>query len=225
MSSILKALKKMEQEKMACSDGPLEIDVQIVRDSGVAHHPRSTFLRSILPASLIFICGSAATYLYLNISDPKSIKPRPSNTAEIEKTIATEMPHILIPQGKATVESVKEPASANLQKTKSPARPAHEKLKTKTAQSAAPPQNATINQSHEKPEEQQRAVSEIVPLLRVNGIAFQPEGSDSAAIVNGTHVTGGSSINGARVEEILKDRVRFNYKGESIEVLLGRSNH
>ncbi|MEI6213643.1 MAG: hypothetical protein WCP10_06010 [Desulfuromonadales bacterium] len=44
------------------------------------------------------------------------------------------------------------------------------------------------------------------------------------AIINGVPVVIGSKIEGAVVEEIRKERVRFSYKGDIIEVSLGRSN-
>lgn len=61
-------------------------------------------------------------------------------------------------------------------------------------------------------------------VLKVDGIAFQEGAADSLAVVNGTTVSKGSVIEGVRVEEIQKDRVRFSRGGEKFEVILDKSN-
>jgi len=61
------------------------------------------------------------------------------------------------------------------------------------------------------------------PVLKVNGIAFQ-DGADSVAVINGVTVSNGSVIEGARVEEIQKDRVRFSRGGERFDIILDKSN-
>jgi len=62
------------------------------------------------------------------------------------------------------------------------------------------------------------------PTLRVDGIAYHLGSADSLAVVNGTTVYAGAIVEGAKVEEIGKDRIRFNYEGERFEVPLGKSN-
>ncbi len=70
-----------------------------------------------------------------------------------------------------------------------------------------------------------QAVDKSMPVLRVNGIAFQASGGvDNMAIVNGTPVSGGSLIEGTIVEEVQKDRVLFQRNGERFSILLGQSN-
>jgi general secretion pathway protein B len=44
------------------------------------------------------------------------------------------------------------------------------------------------------------------------------------AVVNGIPVSNGSVVEGARVEDIQRDRVRFSYGGERFEVTLGKTN-
>jgi type II secretory pathway component PulC len=61
------------------------------------------------------------------------------------------------------------------------------------------------------------------PVLKVDGIAFQ-DGADSVAVINGVTVSNGSVIEGARVEEIQKDRVRFSRDGETFDIILDKSN-
>ncbi len=58
----------------------------------------------------------------------------------------------------------------------------------------------------------------------MEGIAFQDGGTDSVAVVNGAAVSKGSVIEGARVEEILKDRVKFSRGSEKFEIILDKTN-
>jgi type II secretory pathway component PulC len=61
------------------------------------------------------------------------------------------------------------------------------------------------------------------PVLKLHGIAFQ-DGAESAAVVNGVTLSNGSVIEGARVVEIQKDRVRFRRGGETFEIILDKAN-
>lgn len=67
------------------------------------------------------------------------------------------------------------------------------------------------------------AVTPVKAVLKVHGIAFQ-DGAESAAVVNGITVSNGSVIEGAKVEEIQKDRVRFSRGGEMFDIILDKSN-
>ena len=66
-------------------------------------------------------------------------------------------------------------------------------------------------------------VTPAKPVLKVNGIAFQ-DGADSVAVINGITVSKGSVIEGVRVEEIQKDRVRFSRGEEKFDIILDKSN-
>jgi general secretion pathway protein B len=61
--------------------------------------------------------------------------------------------------------------------------------------------------------------------LTVSGIAWQKESTSRLAVVNGVPVIQGAVVAGARVEEILPDRVRFT-RGDSrsFEVFLGKTS-
>lgn len=71
---------------------------------------------------------------------------------------------------------------------------------------------------------QQSPKTELPPVLKVNGIAYQARDEDSMAVVNGVTVSNGSIIAGAKVEGVLPDRVQFSFKGEKFDVFLGKSN-
>ncbi|MRR53857.1 MAG: hypothetical protein EG822_05005 [Deltaproteobacteria bacterium] len=58
------------------------------------------------------------------------------------------------------------------------------------------------------------------PALTVTGIAWEKDSPVHLAIVNGTSVVEGSLVNGAKVEKILPDRVRFTFENRSFDVPL-----
>jgi general secretion pathway protein B len=62
------------------------------------------------------------------------------------------------------------------------------------------------------------------PHLAVSGIVFQSDRQARLAVVNDLPVMEGTIIEGARIEEILADRVRFTWEGSTVEVGLGESN-
>ncbi len=61
------------------------------------------------------------------------------------------------------------------------------------------------------------------PAFSVSGIAWNKDSADRLAIVNGQPLTTGSFLEGAVVEEILPDRVRFSQGGRTFEVHLSKS--
>lgn len=63
-----------------------------------------------------------------------------------------------------------------------------------------------------------------IAVLKVDGIAFQDGTAEGVAVVNGVAVSKGSEIEGARVEEIQKDCVRFSRGAEKFEIILDKSN-
>jgi general secretion pathway protein B len=58
------------------------------------------------------------------------------------------------------------------------------------------------------------------PHLVLSGIAFYAERDARLAVVNDLPVMEGTVIEGAVVEEILADRVRFSREGRAFEVVL-----
>jgi type II secretory pathway component PulC len=54
--------------------------------------------------------------------------------------------------------------------------------------------------------------------IKVSGIAWQDERSARRAVVNGFLMREGAIVSGAKITEILQDRVRFSLSGTSFEV-------
>jgi general secretion pathway protein B len=67
------------------------------------------------------------------------------------------------------------------------------------------------------------SAASAAPLFTVAGIGWRDDPASRMAMVNGSPVRVGSVVDGARVEEIFPDRVRFSYQQRSFEVQLGKS--
>lgn len=227
MSSILKALKKLEHEKSDHRPDSLKIDSDILKVTDSS--PRFSPLGMVLLFLLVFGGGISVAFFFMK--DTKTtlatIKPQPEITVKSNpppvtptvvkpETLPAEI--IVIPaRNEPTVE-----ISRKQQQKPAAAGNAADNIVKK-------PARAAISNISEKPKEATEAAnSEIpapsVPTLRVNGIAFQNNGADSMAIVNGTPVSSRSVIEGITVEEVQKDRVLFQRNGEKFEIQLGQAN-
>lgn len=230
MSSILKALKKLEAEKSTRRPDSIRIDAEILRGDVPG---RLSPLGVILTALLLFVCGGAATYFFLKQDAAQlSLKRDAATPVVTTERIRAEA---IVPAariGKTTVPPATPeksgPTASAVQKLPSNQAPTPGPMKGSSAKSRAgrtllrPP--VTAGQATAPVRPAQPALGRApVPLLRVTGIAFQ-DGVDSAAIINGVQVGKGSMIEGVRVVDIERDRVVFSLGGENFEIALGRSN-
>jgi general secretion pathway protein B len=226
MSSILKALKKLEQEKAARKPDSFRIDAEILR--GGAQRSRFFSSGASLAAVALFLCGVGATYLYMK-HDQTSAPVQQSQSSKSgvrgdSSTAATLFPVSTLP---AVQPQPRQPAKG-----------------ISTPEKSEPSSRSMVTQQHTQRVKSVEIVPQAVPaesmsvsppvpvaplvppaksVLKVNGIAFQ-DGADSVAVINGVTVSNGSVIEGARVEEIQKDRVRFSRGGEKFEIILDKSN-
>lgn len=230
MSSILKALKKLEDEKTTRRPDALKIDSDILR---LDSPQRYSVTGIVLAAVLLFAGGSIATYLYLKQDSSQVVsgsrdktevtkgnQPSPQLPVSVPNDIKTEKLPESIEIVPAKRSEPKKAVLPNQQKFPVVAKPHSNSAvlkNTPTKQEAKIiiPALTTV---------QAPAVTISVPTLRVNGIAFQDGAADSVAIINGVPVSSGAIIEGVRVEVIQKDRVRFSYKGEIFDIPLGKSN-
>lgn len=224
MSSILKALKRLEHEKVTRKPDSFRIDSEILR----AKAPRRLISPSgaYLAAIALFLCGSGITYLSMRRHDlPQSFQPAQSPKAEIkaappaavvrapkiEKSVT-----VLAPRPKNLINSALERAKAPIAYIRKSAAP-HQSIPEDTTVSVP----RTVRPELKAPAALAAPVLPAVPaLLKVGGIAFQEGSVNNAAFVNGVLVSKSSLIEGARVEEIQKDRVRFSRGSERFEILL-----
>jgi general secretion pathway protein B len=228
MSSILKALKKLEQDKSVRKPYSFRIDTEILQ--GAPLPSRRPFSIGItLAAIALFLCGVGATYLFMRRNiPPATVQPSQAtrNEDKIKSSSGSTMlpvPNVHVTETKPLL-SVQQPIPVTDTIPKPNSRyPGHQHVQA--------PQPAEPDPQAVKPEP--KPVPLPVPVapvvssarsdLKVNGIAFQ-DGTEGVAVINGITVSNGSVIEGARVEEIQKDRVRFSRGGEKFDILLDKSN-
>lgn len=226
MSSILKALKKLEDDKATRRPDELKIDAEILRSDG---SPRFSSAGVLLASLLLLAGGSGATYMYMKRDKaPEFANLTPPALSRQNQPLVSETSNIKTEQLPAAIVVV--PADHEQAK---PLKLQQPQKFTRTAPGVAPPKPAypvveskpagetTISKS--SPPTLSASVK-TVPALRVNGIAFQDGGIDSVAMINGEPTISGSVINGVKIEEIYKNKVRFSYSGEKFEIQLGQSN-
>lgn len=233
MSSILKALKKLENEKTAHKPDSLKINSDILRGESLRRNSTSGLLFAAL---LLFAGGSIATYLYMKPNSSQVVdavkkttigpistqpdKPKHPAAARINTDIKTEELPKAVEIIPAKSYKITRPIPLNLKK---------QIIATKSVpiKTPVPLEQHKLDQQKKIPTTtaaQLSVASGTIPKLRVNGIADQDVTSDSVAVVNGILVSVGATIEGVKVEAIQKDRVRFSHKGDNFEIFLGKSN-
>jgi len=234
MSSILKALKKLEDEKTIRKPDSLKIDADILRGDTPSRF--SPFGASIA-AVVLFACGSAATYTYLKSKTSVPPAATATRTAAVTPAPATVPPKAVVV---TPVVDTPEPVTISPKSVAPPLAPKPKQDKAvKSAPVATPPKmpvkatsesttrtKPTAAATYQQPSlpVTRPAASATSPLIKVNGIAYQDGDSNSVAVVNGVSVSKGSVVEGVKVEEIFEEKVRFSYGGQRFEVSLGKSN-
>ncbi len=223
MSSILTALKKLEHEKILRKQDPSGGGIRIIQGAPPSRKgfPLGTYLAVIA----LFILGVWGTYVFTKHQEV-------TTSAQLAKTIKNEV------RGEALTVR---PAS-QVSKTEPPPGPS-----VKAISAPVTSMSVTRTMVNKQPDQRLKSakivpkattvvpISEttIVPptpkvmpvrsVFKINGIAFQ-DGAEKVAVVNGITVTNGSMIDGTKVEEIQKDRVKFNRGGERFEIMWDKSN-
>lgn len=203
MSSILKALRKLEDEKAELGEGSVNLAHDILKRNHTEHR---TTLRPIFAVCCVLLIIAGGGWVYWSRSHPQPASPtivRQSAPPERLQPRAT-------PQRQS--EQINESLpKAELKITPEPAAPVD-----KPEPEATTPQNRPVTAA-----EKSRPSTVIadtpeeinIPDLRVDTIIYHRQPSARLAIINDLPVMEGTDINGARVKEIMPDRVRFSYRG------------
>jgi general secretion pathway protein B len=232
MSSILKALKKLEHEKAVPKPGAFRIDTDILQGGST----RRTFSSGALLAAIaIFACGVGATYFFMR----PDTQPVPVQHSQASKSGASGEPStgsqpMLPVSATPAIEPLQRPEELQPHPSvKAPLRAGQPERGIQSQERQQQFQRLTPIESLPQPTPPEPrsaspatppAAAPVPPVLKVDGIAFQDGGTDGVAVVNGVAVSRGSLIEGARVEEIQKDRVRFSRGSEKFEIILDKSN-
>lgn len=215
MSSILKALRKLEEEKSRNREGMPDIARDILKKKKA---PRRKISFRMLSASVAVMVLAFGVTGYLLFSPPQSETPPgliempPANVhAPAEKTPVNSE---ITPSSWGEIPTEFKPLpglssrEAPTENFSRPSLPAAKKIPRKPARTAPSSKPAA------------RETADPLPSLVLTGIAYHKKGEGRLAVINNLPVMEGTMIAGARVEEIGEDRVRFDFSGRSFEVLL-----
>jgi len=212
MSFILKALKKLENEKTARKAAPVEIDSAILAPDRSAFTSRRKGGRwMIIPLALLV--GGGIIFLLLHKTPPP--------VTETRKTAPEPAP---IPQAAPLSQTIKPEAERAGQEGATLNPPFEQVTPPRQKEPAKRPQRARAQNDFAPPSESGRQGSSVAapPALTVNGIALQDDPAESMAVVNGALVKSGMTVGGAVVDRIYMDRVRFKGNGGTFEVYISK---
>jgi general secretion pathway protein B len=235
MSSILKALQKLEQERAARRNGRPDITGAILRQRKAAK-PLPAWL---VPAGMSFVAFVAvlATYTAMGgfsaakptvtTSIPQqAIPPVTSSQPPAAPTPVSQTPVVPVSFGGSVVPPAV-PSSKPRPTAQEPARLPPPSTPAATARPAVPPPTASAPRTAQAEKPATRPTTSPradIPSLAVSGIAWHKDSTDRLAVINGMPASEGTTVDGVRVEEIFPDRVRFSFRNERFEVVLGKSS-
>ncbi|HEX9078868.1 MAG TPA: hypothetical protein VF795_04730 [Desulfuromonadaceae bacterium] len=221
MSFILKALKKLEDEKTVRTGQPVEINSAILAsDGGVSLRPRRKWGWVTVPLALL-ACAALA-YLFMHkspqrIAEQRKYESPPAQAAPARPPVP--------PAAAAPAAPPSPPADAGREPVREMARSAavpREPLPRHVEAREGRRERERTGESTPSSAEPVRRAGGAPSGFAVSGIAYQDNPAESMAVVNGVIVKTGMMVAGARVERIFMDRVRFRGDGGSFEVPLAR---
>ena len=234
MSSILKALKKLEEEQARREGGGGDIARDILRGAQRRRGPRGWWL---LPVGLVG--GGVAVFAAFGLLSRTPNQGGRTTIPASEKANRAENPlqapltetHEAVVTGAAQRNATSPTAPAAQPAAGSGARrpPSEARASSVPPASMAGERAAAPNREVSVPvaEEASDIDRETEPIaggesadLVLSGIALQDGNATGMAIINGLPVMEGTVIEGARVEAVLSDRVRLERGGEVFELLL-----
>lgn len=239
MSSILKALQKLEQDKAARQTREPDISGAITRSS----QRRKTQPRWLVPTVMLLVAAISilVTYAVMGGFGGNRQTPAPPVVADIPQERPQGAPQP--PQAPLVPVSPRETAAPSrlpiAHAPRSPQAPSERPGKTDAVIPVPTPKQGTparIGEPQTTPPQpspaqapqamtaEQPAPPPKPPALRVSGIAWQKDSTSRLAVINGASVTEGGMVEGAQVEEIFPDRVRFTFKGSTFEIYMGKDN-
>lgn len=225
MSSILKALKKLEEEKIA------QYEESRRHVSGEILKPQIE--RGISAKWLWLLAGVSTVVILLLLVALLRKAPTEQLTVKVNPSVKNEM----TPPSPAQEAPLTKPAEG-IPKSATPlALPAPEQqLKSQTV--LTPPLIHNLPRPAEtelpgfkapEPTRAEPAPVKLLPAsteaaLTLNGIAWNRDSTDRLAIINGQPAGVGEIVAGAVVVEILQDRARFSRNGKTFELSIGKSS-
>ena len=218
MSSILKALQKLEEDRATRRQGPPDITSGLLK-STKPRRPRTW----LMPVSLLAVAAGTALATYIAMggfsrSSPPVAPVPVSPQASRPETARDVVPAAVAPPGPTSShrQPASVPAPAKRTAASSPISP--------TAPASGNPAQRALGESAKAPEAvalPAQPSPTAAASFRVSGIAWQKDSASRFAVVNGQTLMEGGVIEGVRVEKIFPDRVRFSRDGHHFDVPLG----
>lgn len=222
MSSILKALKKLEQEKAIRGERPVDLAVDIHRG---ARRQRQNLLVPVVCLLIGLILASGVAWLIYAPATGRLHKrsQQPSPASPLAPLVhLPESP--VAPAGPATTA----PAAADLPPSVSPpgsgVKSSHGRNVASKRETAPARPASRVTPPAQEPgasgEDRQSPGALPAPDLRLTGIVWQEDAASRMAIINDLPVMVGTVIEGARVVEIRPDQVVLESDGKKTELHL-----
>ena len=231
MSFILKALKKVDQEKTVKKEGTVDLHTALLTDTDSKKETSPWIVRG---AALVLVLIVAGALTWKFMKPGKTSKRAASRAARISRiSPAPEVPQASAVPAPAPAP-VQAPSSAPVPLPVAAPVPAPAAAPAQvTARSAAAPgpqisadtprKTRHASAGKQPPARAPRELTGTAPAdLKVNGIAYQDEPADSMAVVNGVLVKRGMTVGGMKVDEIFRDRVRFSGRDGLFDLQLSR---
>lgn len=219
MSSILKALKKVEKDQNIAKPKTLAAVSNTSSDS-----QRNSSTKLLISGLTLFALGGGFVYYLTTLSSKKPVVY--SNASEPAKNALSqrkEPEEPATPKAVSTVTVQPQKDSTTLFDTKV-SQPQPTARQVQTSKHQRTDNNVPVPSKSGKAAITSGSAQTATELsLEVNGIAYQGENGDSIAVVNGVSVSKRSVIEGVTVQEIHQDRVTFNRGGKIFDVELGKT--
>jgi general secretion pathway protein B len=232
MSSILKALKRLEEEKAERLDAPVDIARDILRQPRRRSHSMPWLALAIAGCGVVVAVGLLVLWYD---GQPVTLQDRANHAGGVSTSPRLPLPPTAAPvlDAPEPIADVRpEPEVVEVRMVPPPVDVAGKPVATRqtgiAAMAVAAPEESTPPVTRREATPKTAPVPSVTrpqaegPHLIVSGIVFQPEPETRLAIVNDLPVMEGTLIEGAEVVEILADRVRFVREGNVFEVEMGK---
>jgi general secretion pathway protein B len=218
MSYILKALKKLDEEKAAQKARPHDINRAILATD---RKPRETARKPLIAVIvvLVLIVGSGTLYYLLKQRPQSASRPQDPAAVTASRVNQAQAPAPLPPT--PTSDPEKKPAPGPPVAGQNLAVPAPSG-KSPDASPPLPSRNPVKEPLPQSQRSRQEPSGTAPSGLKVNGIALQDDPAESVAVVNGILMRRGMTIQDMRLDEIFHDRVRFSGNGQRYEVYISK---
>lgn len=223
MSSILKALRKLEEDKSALGEGSVDLGRDILKRSyrsGREGHGGLILSLAVLLAALV---GGGLWWLQVPPGSEPPHLASTRGTAAADAPVPVQTPRTSTNQVESEPEKVASfsliPPVDGHRRAAEVALPAPVRTtKNRVATPATPVAKAAQSSPAASPEiPQPPAASLQMPDLRIAEIVYQEQPEARMAVINDLPVMEGTVIDGAEVLEIFPDRVRFSLQGVQFE--------